>query len=364
MDCFAPLDLFLAFSGCKVFIDTACSKVMSQVLNVVVILTTLVNMIMLVTYYRSGYLLKLMGFELAYIGNIAFLLIINRNRKNLRDIITRIIKDLPEKSRKRIKKWSTLFAFFGLIQLIRSCIGLVFVQWMWNNSLIIIFLKSFLRCVSALGSFFTSGLIYLFIVKLMYYWEYHYFDRLFYRLSHKDSEKNTKFLLLSMIKDREIMHNFKKRLVKCLSFLPILWFCHLFIFIAGVVLFSQRPVKKHVLLDCLTDGLDIAYEMLVIISVMVSVDQVNLFVKSRCKKVCTILSEDSSYFIIEGGLRDFKERCTEFEFSVYNLFTLNKKLLLGFLSSLLTFTTLFIQIENSIYSTTSTNKTFNNSDRN
>ena len=358
MDCFSPLDLLLTFSGCRVVIDTSCSKIINKVIAIVIIFCNLATMgKLMATYYLERYLLLLMARQLAFLSSFAFIFIINKNRKKLRNIILRIIQDLSEKSKKRIKKWSKILAFFGLLQLTHLAVGVVFRVCVFEKSLFMKIFFSIIRVFNSCGYFFTSGLVYLFMVKLIFVWEQNYFNLLIKNLkNYKYREADVKFLVSTIKKDRIIMNEVKKRLIGHLSFLPVLWFLHLFLYIAGVLVFSQRTAQKHVLTDCLTDGVNIFYELAVVISVMLAVDEVNQLIHKKSTQICTILSEDSSYFIIEGGLRDFKERCTEFEFSVYNLFTLNKRLFLGFLSSLLSFTALFVQITNTIYNTTWTPK--------
>lgn len=83
---------------------------------------------------------------------------------------------------------------------------------------------------------------------------------------------------------------------------------------------------------------------------MVAVDEVNDLVKQKSQEVVDFLSQDIEGFLVENSLRDFEAKCTTFDFSVCNIFVLNKRLFLGFFSSLLTFTTLFIQVATSVYS--------------
>ena len=241
-------------------------------------------------------------------------------------------------------------AFFGLFHLIRICVGFVLVEMLWHKTLFKIIVLSVIDCLSAMGTFTSSALVYLFIVKVIYCEENEYFEKIIQMLTKHDHERDIKCFLVKLVKQRQLLNDVKTRLVNCLSFLPLLWFCHLFLYIAGVAVFAQRRENNLVLFDCLTDGLNIVYEITIVITIMTSIDEINQLIQKKIREICDVLIDNPSYFIIEGGLRDLKESCATFEFSVCNLFTLNKRLFLGFLSSLLTFTTLFIQIADNIYS--------------
>lgn len=283
-----------------------------------------------------------------FFGNILFLVFINRNRDVLRRQMLKVVNDLSNKSKQRLKKWSIIFAFFGFANLTRACIGFIFIEIHWHDNVSKIVIFTMLDLLSVLGSFTTSALVYLIIVKVIYFGEIEYFDRLVQKVKSREYLKDVQTFVIKINKQRRDINEIKNKLIDCLSCLPVLWFFNLFLYISGIVVFAQRNTKKQILLDSLTNGLDVVYELGLVITVIVSVDEVNYFVEKKSREVCDFLLEDSCYFEVEPGLRDFKERCV-FHFSVSGLFTLNKRLFLGFLSSLLSFTTLFIQIASSIY---------------
>ena len=356
METFGPIDKLLLLSGTQVASNGYYIGIINRIMTLIVscagVVTILINSCMLYNYDR--YQLMLIANEIYHIGLLCFIFIMNKNRKTLEQDFTFVLHDLPMKHQKSLKKWSVIFTIYIYSRVLRSSLGSIpiFMHHFSGNN----FEISLFSCLGILVSFgccFNASAVYLFIVKVIFFWEVSYFERLSSKLKkikkRMHNENNFRTFLININKDRIVMNNMKNKLVDSLSFIPIFWFLHIYFYIAGTIVFAQRAEKKNVLLDIMTDGLDIMYELIILVTVMITANQVNDLVKKKSQTVVDFFAQDITYFKIEAGVRDFHYRCNDFQFSVCSLFTLNKKLLLGFLSSLLTFTTLFIQIFDSIY---------------
>lgn len=355
MESFRCIDWLLCLSGCKIFVYGSSSKIMNGIMAVLVVSSALIMVVVYAYLYYDieRYQLLLIAVETAFLGDVAFVCIMNRNRKILRLQIARVLKALPVQATRCMTIWSVVLSLVCLLQFTKASGGVVFIHTLWHTEMSDIVMHSVPDVFIAMGSSFHGAAVYLFIVWMMYYWELEFFNNVFDKLTWTMETnlqlRDMRGFVKRLNKDRIMMNEVKKKLIKSMSFLPLIWFLHLFLFIAGVVVFAQRNEKKNVLVDVLADGGNICFELLVVIVLMISVDQVNDLIKTKSQEVVDLLSQHAEGFLVEIPLRDFHDRCTSFDFSVSSMFVLNKQLFLGFVSSLLTFTTLFIQMANGIY---------------
>ena len=354
MEVFGPINKLLSLSGTQIVISGFHTRIISRIMTLLVLCASIaaigINAFMLYDYDR--FQLQLIANEIYHIAILCFLFIMNKNRRTLEQDFTFVLHDLPIKYQKSLKKWSMICSVYHTAEILRSSIVSVpLCLHHFHEDYVKISVVICIEILVSIGSSFHASAVYFFIIKMTYFWEVSYFERLLVKLktTERHNKGDVQSFLININKDRMKMNNMKNKLVHLLSFVPIFWFLHLFLFIAGAVVFAQRTEKKNVLLDILTDGLDGVYQLITLITIIMAVDQVNNLVKKKSQTVVDFFAQDINYFKIEAGVRDFHYRCNDFQFSVCSLFTLNKRLLLGFVSSLLTFTTLFIQIFNSIF---------------
>ena len=353
MEVFSPINKLLSLSGTQIVISGFYTRFISRIMTFIIFCASIASMGLTacLLYDYDRYQLQLIANEISQIGALCFIFIMNKNRRTFEQAFTFVLHDLPMKHQKSLKKWSIIFSVYCTAEILRSSI--VSIPLSIHH-----FAEDYAKMLATIclgfllpfGSCFNASAIYLFIIKMTYFWEESYFERLFVKLktTKRHDKDDVQSFLININKERIVMNNMKNKLVDSLSFIPIFWFLHLFLFIAGAVVFAQRSEKSSLIVAILTDGLYIVYQLIIVITIIITVDQVNDLVKKKSQTVVDFFAQDTNYFKIEAGVRDFHYRCNDFQFSVCSLFTLNKKLLLGFLSSLLTFTTLFIQIFDSI----------------
>lgn len=349
MNAFCPIDSTMIFTGCQLSSLTRFGIWLNRLIALMVISISIYLGIEypINAYDLDRFQLRLLASEVGFLSNIIFIVHIYRNRMVLQGQINKMSQSLQSCQWNRLRRFSYIITLLVFSQMIRVAIGYSFLELYWHKGVYFV-IYCFLDIMTATGNFFKGTAVYLFIVKLITLWEESYFDRVKFRLKKKLHESNPREFLIKLCKERRSMNQDKEELIDCLRFLPVIWFLHLFLMTSGVIVFAQREEKKDILLDVLTDGLTIASECIVLIILMVYVDQCNDLVKKSSQSICDVFTQDTRYFSVDSGVLEFHKRCNDFEFSVWSMFTLNKRLLVGFVGSLLTFTTLFIQIAGGI----------------
>ena len=349
MDAFRPIDSVMILTGCQLSPLTRFGIWLNRLIALMVISISIYLAIEypVNAYDLARFQLRLLASEVGFLSNMIFIIHIYRNRIVLQGQINKMSQSLQSFQCNRLRRFSYIITLLVLSQIIRVAIGYSFLESYWHKGVFLI-IYCFLDIMTATGNFFKATAVYLFIVKLMTLWEESYFDRVKFKLKKKQHESNPREFLMKLCKERRSMNQDKEELIDCLRFLPVFWFLHLFLMTSGVIVFAQREEKKDILLDVLTDGLTIGSECIVLIILMIYVDKCNDLVKKSSQSICDVFTQDSRYFSIDPAVREFDRRCNDFEFSVWSMFTLNKRLLVGFVGSLLTFTTLFIQIAGGI----------------
>jgi hypothetical protein len=80
---------------------------------------------------------------------------------------------------------------------------------------------------------------------------------------------------------------------------------------------------------------------------LVCIDNLHNMMNDESQKIVRIFMEDPSYFDLMHVVSYYNFLCNSLIFTAWNVFTLNKSLIIGFIGALVSFTALFTQIASS-----------------
>lgn len=194
---------------------------------------------------------------------------------------------------------------------------------------------------TTLNQWYIAGcLMYTFLVKMVHMMQINYFDRLQHKLITTPKSQIDDSTLAH---DCSVMSHECSELMSCMSIIPIFWFLQIFVESAATVMefFDFKYLGPSI------------YLMLAYFFCQAGLLFYLIFV---CDSVSTQLRSDIrqliSKLMIEKKSKDLPElvhqleKMSEMEFTVCNMFNINRKLVISFTTSLITFTVLFIQIAN------------------
>ena len=349
MKAFHPIDQFLLISGCKIRLDTFSSRWINHLTAIVNVTGCIISTFIYSKEWFSvpRYQVLAAAYLIGYIGNIAFVITFNRNRNVMEIEFRRILKHLSRNQVRHLCRFSRFLVFFCVLDIVRSVALYVLMHTQWFGRGLYFWMMTILDTLWILGNFFHGSSVYLFVIRLIRCWEEVYFENLMTALNKRRYKLDAQSFLITVCNHRRIMNNVKENLISSFGILPVFWFLHMFFMASGYVIFVQRSNTQESFLASLYYPILVTFEFVFLCTILITVDQVSKLVLNNSQAVVDFFMRDTGYFEVEAGVRNFYERCNSFEFTVCSLFTLNKRLFLGFISALITFTTMSLQIGNS-----------------
>ena len=363
MKAFYPIDRFLLLSGCKICVNNFSNRWINLLTAIINVTGCIISTFIYSKAWFSvpRYQVLAVAYLIGYIGNIVFVITFNRNRKVMKNEFRRIIKDLSSNQVRHLRRFSRFLVFFCFLDIFRSVALYVLMHTQWFGSGLYVWMMTILDTLWILGNFFYGSIVYLFVIRLIGCWEEIYFETLMTALHKRRHKPDPQDFLIKMCSDRRVMNRVKENLINCFGILPVLWFLHLFFMSSGYVILVERSDTQESFLVSLYYPILVTVEFVFLCTILITVDQLSKLVLNKSQAAVDFFMRDTGYFEVEAGVRNFYERCNSFQFTVSSLFTLNKKLFLGFISALITFITMSIQIGNSAAPTVdSLNTTMNN----
>lgn len=353
-----PINLILSLSGCSLRKLSKSSRRWNHVISVLVILTSILSATKEFLFDKpQKYQLIFVSQVVYFIGHAIFVVLMNRNRDIFTQDIQKLLEKLKERQKHSLRRFSVIVSAVAFIELFRYCLGNAYFNFLYMPRNIAIAI-TVLSIASSLGNCFIGLIFCLFIIKLLQVFEEIYFERLNTRLHADNYQKDSRRLLMKICQERQAITKLKQSIMECFGVLPVIWFMHLFVYISGAVFISQSNDHVNLPLEIFIGSGLIVYEFLLIVTLIFQVHKHKTFLRIQSREIVEVFFRETDYFVIDSR-KEFDKECNSFELSAWGLFVVDKKLLLTFISSLLTFTTLFIQIAQSMDSTVKLNVTVN-----
>jgi len=278
----------------------------------------------------------------------------NLKRNLIKETIVDVLNELSVKKRKSLTRFSLLLTCIGfLINIIITSISVFFNFNLSTGTLFDVIVRPILKIIFWVNGITNGMILFLYVLKLMKLWEESYFERLVRYLLLKPVK--SLYLIKEMIRHRKRMTRIKKNIVNCFGLLIINWFLYIFLRISGYITISQGNYITQ------SDISLFMYWFMFIISIgsisfflifmMILIDDTNYYVRDQSRVIIDLFSshnDHSNIILTKMMLKEFEDECNFFSISPCGLFVLNKRLILGFVTSMITFTVLFVQISDSI----------------
>lgn len=370
-----PIDSLLFLSGCRIFIPKSFySRVINTLLSIIMICVILSNLILLIIEWHSmkNFVLVLLSLIVFFSGSIYFIIKIILKRNKIQDNVIQVLKELPENKRKSFKRYSTFITLMGFNFNFGFVICCSIHLILWNShDLFIGIRQAIIFSCSVFGSINNAMALFYSLLQLIKIWEEFYFEKLEKKIKLQFISKQLKStsnscnssdtlssIIKQMIRDRQRMSRIKNEMVNFFGIVIVSWFLYTFLIISGWIVFNQANTGKlnfivYYVLFFVGEGSVCGCLMLM----MVLVDDIKEFVRNQSRLMIELFysnfddeNQSNINFILHYKitLKEFEKECNSFSFSPCGLFLFNKKLLLSFVTSIITFTALFVQIGNSI----------------
>lgn len=338
MEEFTQLDRLLVIGGTKIFKRSTISNIVNNfqfyALLVVSALLTFHSLISIDPTKRSMVYHIVESAEDLF--GIAILAVWRIKARKLSSLLIFLSK-IGDKNKEKLRR-------FGR-KLTVSCITYIFIigalygEWIYE----MLFKRkdvhgltnSILQAYSALSSWLVIG-VYSYFVKNMALYEKVFFDKLIKAIRSSDASPNQIQIRLKNLRDS------KESLNESFSFIPLVWFLWSFCQATNAIsalfdLIDENPVAAiHDLCRLLAAFAFLAF-------LCIYVDSVVRESRSHLESISWIIASRQDVSEWDPVLTQI-ELEKKFEYRVWNMFPLNKSLLLSFSSSLLTFTVLFVQL--------------------
>ena len=347
MDTFSPLNLCLSLIGCQLLETNIWMKIVNSICLLLTIFCPLYYFILLVMdvttrLLYSGItrdtLVKIIWCS-SYITDYFFIFIMIKNRKEFICVLKQVTLFLSDNDKKALCRLSTtacvcslLFFFQGVIlNLIYYFLQDVpetdkdyfsfFRLWtvMWSEK----------DCSSVTGRF-----VYCFFIRLITLKEKQF-------LSNVQQNQSLSPDVVSL--QRRKLFAFKLMVQHQFSIMPVLWFMKEFLFCLACVVSRQSSwAQDHPIWSWLFNILPVMCSLIAHIFLVCFVDYCKQDVDSQIDEL-TIFLTSQNYKKWKSVIREFDEdkKC---HFTAANLFDINKRVALSFVSALITTTVVFEQL--------------------
>ena len=196
-------------------------------------------------------------------------------------------------------------------------------------------------------------LVYIFFIKVIDSCEQSFFQIM------ENSLSSDKFSFISpdyVCLRRRKMVEFKRALVSYYSIIPVLFYLQEFVYMSGNLLVYQRSwhdnnYNNQSLVFIITvQILPLLVSSTSLVYLCITAGNSCQFVQEKLDKLMTLIIERKQSDLWHDFLIQIEQE-KHFSYSSWNLFPINKPLMLHFISSLITFTVLFIQLSTSLSDT-------------
>ena len=340
-DSFSPLNFALSFSGLHLLPHNLWIKILNWTCLLLTVIGSLYELADLRRFSFTIFtreLVSVLMWNVEVVNNFIFVIVILKNRKHLDSILKRILPLLSNEDKRCLWKVSIsgcICSTLVTIHIIVVYIVFYFVHKPTEGYSYTLFETIFYSlaekdCISVCGRF-----VYCFYIRLISLQEKQFLHRV---------EKESKSLAPGNVSNElRKLYAFKNFVQDRFSILPVVWFFKEFVYCLGSVVTQQQSWSQEnplfYWLIVITPSL---YSILVHIFLVCYVDHCKQDVDAQIDRLTQSLSSEDyeKWQMIISEL----DRAKKFNFSASNLFDINKRTGLSFISALITLTVLFEQL--------------------
>ena len=344
---FAHLDVILLPSGCMIFTGNRCLRWTNLVFRIVYIFVTVVIAVMHVNsaIVLGGRrpILKLLHFS-STLFHWCFVVVLMRSRGRMAESLSRGLSDLSSEQRTVLERQSLrCFLAYLLIRLVDVSAAVVHVYS--TPASLMHTVSHVLKEWRETTPWLVAGaLIYCFFVRVIRLREESFFARLWL---HEEASAATggKSDATDWAHERWLLDSERKDLLSTLSLTPVLWFAHIILQTSAAVM--DAVDSSNTKAERVTTLLPLASQSLVLLFLVCLCDSTTRFLRQESSRFSAQAARTQRLEQLRPLLKQLKHSSRR-EFTASSFFDLNRRFLLSFASSLVTFTVLFIQIASHI----------------
>lgn len=349
MDVFGSLNTVLLGSGCQIYYPYKFSKILNRLQVLLVFLTTTCYLVFDVMYFKfDRYFLTNSVWSLYLILGFAYIVVLNRNRKYLGRFVTTLLSKLSSQSKKSLRRFCIISATLSWVRFIDYAVCVITTnQLIPQNSVfeanLVVKPQGILMCMlyQLLHNWRIGGcMIFIFFIKLIHESEVAFFADMECSFFKKIPSISPTELTLA----RRRILNFKDRLCRLYSTVPVFWYLQEFFYMSGVVISMKSSYEYNswyffIMMNVcplLLSGGTLMYLCIV-------ADTSLEFTRHKLDRMVTRIIERGETSLWKDFMNQVQEE-KNFSYMAWSVFPMNKALMLSFVSSMITFTVLFIQL--------------------
>ena len=340
---FTPHDILLLLAGCKIFVAHRAVTVLNYIMMAIVLICYTAAFVAGFEQVRTNNrftILTIIERNVRAFSGIVFMIVIKRNQSVIRELIQRMLPALNSEQRSQLK-WHAIKCLI----LVLLTIAQEFASTTWHLATCCKaplttkhILEDYAKSYDYVNSWFLGGRgMFAFFVKVVQFTDDNYFKELNEKgLQSMESSPSSRLAL-----DRRAIMKTRHALLSSMSLMPCLWFVHLFVkSSAAAIEVAERFDKTS---DKIWRLAPLAYMIFALLYLVWLCDLTTERLRDRVSETIEgILQNDQSerMQVFVSELRDNANQ----EISSWNTFDINRKFTLAFISSLITFTVLFVQL--------------------
>lgn len=341
---FDPLDILLLPNGCKIFVKSVTQRWLGNIFRSILVAVWTCELatdyVDLRTRARFKILTQL-SYMLRVIYSILFIIVVYCKREKMSLVIKETVTDLSKDQKSSLRRHAMICMMFTIAARILEIIGTV-VHFVYENISLFHFLSDTLAEVRyTMNQWFMTGcFIHTFFVKIVSLRQENFFARVNHVLMIQTNPDDA-----ILAQDCMKLRTEKDKLMSCLTFIPISWFAHIFIDLAATLMESSESQQQD-LLEQITLYYPVTIHSAVVFYVIFQADSVSSILKKKIEAAQSKIMSLRMAGRLPLLMHEL-EKSRDSEFSAWNMFDINRRFVLSFISSLITFTVLFIQITKS-----------------
>lgn len=339
MDVFRPFDRILLVVGCQVNQETRIARIANLILKIIFVVISISSVIAdaIRFLFRKKYVIQSLAHYTDLSSGIFFILLMTLRRDHIRSLFIRHVKSVTCEQRRCLHSFAVKESVTFCLT-IPFYVPLVLYHLIESNADVYHVMDDILTYVTRAFNWFPiSILIFLFIVKIVETNESNYFSRVSSEVMKKSPNFMTDYRLAG---ERKVMVTERKELLACLSIVPCMWFADVFLQMSAILMDVFEGDRYYKLTA-------LVIRIIFLVVVVATCESCAATTEQQTFQLLTSMTADASIARFPNLTSELEQR-PGIDFEVWSLFRIRRQIVLPFVSSLITFTVLFIQIAHQV----------------
>lgn len=349
---FAALDILLFASGIKVFIGSRAVKYVNHGLLAIALICYTVSFIEGFEQVRTSSkfsILTVLEREIRALCGLAFIWVIKRNASTIVSVIPEVLSSLTRDQRKSLCRHSLACVLLIVLTILQE-----FASTSWHLANVKSWpptvkhtLVDYAKSYDYVNSWFLGGVaIYAFYVKAIMFLDDNFFLMVRERGLTEESASKLALGRKHIMTQREMM-------LGSLSVMPCLWFVHLFIKASAATIEVVERFDKTS--DKIWRLAPLVYMILAILYLVWLCDLCTYRLRKKVHETIVSIMRKDQTEQMDVFVQELKENGAQ-EITSWDAFDVNRKFTIAFVSSLITFVVLFVQLTYDVIDSDNKNK--------